>query len=89
MKRAHDNDINDCIGVVYAENDTELSWPIRSDVVYDENQIGELHDELFKYGLRWTQDRSNRVWSMTKTWLDNDVTDCIGLGYTQKLKLNY
>lgn len=44
MKTRHDNDMIDCIGVVYVENDNELSWPIKSGVVYDENQIGQWID---------------------------------------------
>ena len=37
MKTRHDNDVIDRIGIVYIENDTELSWPIGQGVVYDEN----------------------------------------------------
>ena len=28
MKTKQDNDVIDRIGVIYAKNDTELSWPI-------------------------------------------------------------
>ena len=38
------NDMFDCTGAVYDENETELSWPIKSSVYYDENQMGQLHD---------------------------------------------
>ena len=37
MKNRHDNDVTNRIGVFYAENNTELSWPIRSGTDYDEN----------------------------------------------------
>ena len=37
MKTRKDNDVTNCIGVVYVENEIELSWPIRPSVVYDEN----------------------------------------------------
>ena len=38
MKTRQDNDMTKHIGVVYAENDIELSWAIRPSVLYDENQ---------------------------------------------------
>ena len=34
--------MTDHTGVLYAENYTKLSWPIRSGVDYNENQIGQL-----------------------------------------------
>ena len=37
MKTRKDNDVTDCISAVYVEYDIELSWPIRSGVIYDEN----------------------------------------------------
>ena len=37
--------------VSYAENDTELSWSIKSSVDCDENQIGQLRDWSYKCGL--------------------------------------
>ena len=43
-KTRQDNDVMDCTCVIYAENDNELSWPIKSGAYYDENQIGQLHD---------------------------------------------
>ena len=36
-KTRQDNDMTDCIGTIYVENETELSWPIKLGVVYDEN----------------------------------------------------
>lgn len=40
MKTRHDNNVTDRNGIVYAENDIELSWPIGSGADYDENQVG-------------------------------------------------
>ena len=34
----------DRTSVLYAKNDTELSWLITSSADIDENQIGQLHD---------------------------------------------
>ena len=31
------NNMTNCTGVVYVENDTELSWPIKFFVDYDKN----------------------------------------------------
>ena len=44
MKTRQVNNVTDCIGVIYAKNDTELSWPIGSIVDYDENHIEKQHD---------------------------------------------
>ena len=41
MKTKQDNDETDGTGVVYAENETELSWSIRPCTVCDKNQIGQ------------------------------------------------
>ena len=38
------HDMTNLISEVYVENDTQLSWPIRSGADYDEYQIGQLHD---------------------------------------------
>lgn len=35
MKTRQDKDVTDCIGLVYTENDTELSEPIGPGVVCD------------------------------------------------------
>ena len=40
MKMTQDNNLIDRTSVVYAENDTELSWSIRLGVVRDEKQKG-------------------------------------------------
>ena len=39
MKTKKENDITDCIGVVHAENETELLWSLWPGVLYDENQM--------------------------------------------------
>lgn len=41
MKIKQINDMIDHTGAVYAKNDIELSWPIKSIVDYDENHIGK------------------------------------------------
>ena len=38
MKTKQDNDVTDHIGVVYAENETKLSWLIGSGVICEEDQ---------------------------------------------------
>ena len=37
MKTRQDNDLIDRVRAIYAEKNTELSWPIIPDVVYDKN----------------------------------------------------
>lgn len=37
MKTKKENDMIDRTSVIYAENDTELSWSIELAIVYDEN----------------------------------------------------
>ena len=37
MKTKEDNDVTNCIGVVYAESKIELLWPIRPGAICDEN----------------------------------------------------
>ena len=44
IKIRHDNDVIDYTGAVYTKNNTKLSWSIRSGVICDKNQIGQLHD---------------------------------------------
>ena len=43
-KTKQDKDATDGISAIYAENNTKLSWLIRSSVNYDENQIWKLRD---------------------------------------------
>ena len=51
MKRRQDYEKIDSRGVDYAEIGTELSWPIRRDVVYHENQRGKQHDRSYRCDL--------------------------------------
>ena len=44
MKTRQDNDMTDHTGVVYAENNNELSSSIKSGADCDENQIRQLCD---------------------------------------------
>ena len=44
MTTRQDNDMTDHIGVIYAKNDTKLSWPIGPSVDSDDNQKGQQHD---------------------------------------------
>ena len=37
MKTRRDNDMIDCIGTVYANNETGFSWLIESGIACDEN----------------------------------------------------
>ena len=51
MKTIQDNDVTNHADVVYAKNDIELSWPIRSGADCDENQLRQLRDLLYRHGL--------------------------------------
>ena len=44
MKTRQDNDVTNGIGVVYVENDNELSWLIRLGANCDEIQIWQKYD---------------------------------------------
>ena len=88
MKTKQDNDVTESIGVIYVKNNIELSWPTGSGADYDENQIRQLHDQLYRCGLRQKKklsscDQSNRDRSMTKTKQNNEVTDHISLVYAE------
>lgn len=51
MKTKQDNDVTDCIGVVYTENKTRLLWPIRLGAICDENHTGQRHDWSYRSSL--------------------------------------
>ena len=36
-----DNEMTNCICMVYIENGTKLSWMIRQSLVYEKNEIGQ------------------------------------------------
>ena len=44
-KTKQDSDVTERTSVVYAKNGIKLSWLIRSSVLYEENQIGQWHDQ--------------------------------------------
>lgn len=50
MKTKPDNDVINHMSLVYAKNDIELSWPIKSGADNDENHIGQLHEWLYRCG---------------------------------------
>ena len=58
MKTRQDNDMTNRTSAIYAKKETKLSWPIGSNVVYDENSIGKWHDWSNRSGLHqkwyWT-----------------------------------
>lgn len=41
MKARQDNDVTNCIGVIYSEKDIELLSLIRQGTIYDKMKIGE------------------------------------------------
>ena len=41
MKTRKDNDMTDLTNAVYTKRGNELSWPIRSGVIFYENKIGQ------------------------------------------------
>ena len=51
MKTRQDNDMIDCIGVVYAKTKTELLGPIKPGIVCYENETWYQHDQSYRYGL--------------------------------------
>lgn len=50
-KTRQDNDVTNCIGVIYTEKDIELLLLIRQGTIYDEMKIGEWHDQLYMWDL--------------------------------------
>ena len=43
----------DRIGVVYLENEIELSWLIKPGAICDKNQIGQQCNPSYRFGLHW------------------------------------
>ena len=84
MKTNQDNNVTNRTCTVYTENDTELSWPIRSGTVYDENQIRQLHkDAVYVKRKLSYRNRLDHIRSVLKTRQDNDATNRIGLVYIE------
>ena len=50
-KTRQKNNVTDLTSAIYVEKEIELSRPIRPIVVYDENQIGQQHDQSYRCGL--------------------------------------
>lgn len=44
IKIRRDNDVTDRIGMLYANNETELLWLIRLGMAYEKNQTWKWHD---------------------------------------------
>ena len=55
MKNKQDNNMIDRTYVVYAKNDSELSWPIKQDFICDENKKEQQCDWSYKFNLHWKQ----------------------------------
>ena len=51
MKIRENNDMTDCIGVVYAKTQTQLSGPIKPGAVCYENKTEQWHDRLYSCNL--------------------------------------
>ena len=49
-KTRHDNDVIDCINMVYVKIEIELLGPIELDVVCYQNQTRQWRVRLYKYG---------------------------------------
>ena len=47
--------MTDRTDVVYTKNKTELLWPIKPGMIYDENRIGQQRDQSYRSGVRWNQ----------------------------------
>ena len=54
-KTRHNNDVIDYIGVVYAENKTNLSWMIGLGAVCAYDHIRQCRDQSYRSRLRWNQ----------------------------------
>ena len=52
-KTKQDNGMTDLISLIYSKTETKLSEPVQPDAVYDENKIGQWHDQCYKCILHW------------------------------------
>ena len=86
-KTKQDNNMIECLGVVYAETETKLSGPIKRGVVCYQNQIEKQHDKLYKSDLHWKwswvvlTDRTECGLWQKKKRKNNDMIDRIGAVY--------
>ena len=55
IKTKQDNDMTDCISVVYVKTETELLGPIELGAVCYQNQTGQRHDRPYRCCLHWKQ----------------------------------
>ena len=51
MKTTQDNNVINHLGAFYIENNIELSWLIGFGAIYDENQIRQWCDRLYRCDL--------------------------------------
>lgn len=73
-KTKEDNNLIDYTGVVYAENDIELSWPIELGVDYDENHIEQLCEWLYRCSLCRKQNWVFVIYRIVYTFYDENQT---------------
>ena len=92
-KIRQDNNVTDCIGLVYTKTKIKLLGPIWLSVVSYENQIGQWCDQSYRYGL--IENEIELSWPIRtgvicdETRQDNDVTDRTGAFYANiKTKLS-
>ena len=64
IKNRQDNDVTNCIGLIYAEIETKLTGSIWSSAVYDENKIGQWHDWSYRCILC-----QKRNWTILTDWI--------------------
>ena len=93
MKTRKNNDMIDCIGVVYTKNKIELSWLIGQGAVYDKKQTGKIYGRLYRCNLHrkrnWVVVINCTRWDL---WLKLDRTIMwliVVVWFTPKSKLSY
>ena len=52
---SQDNNVTNSKGVIFTKYDIELSRPFGQCVIYDEDEIGQWHDLLYRFALRRKQ----------------------------------
>ena len=52
-KTRYDNNVIDCLNLVYLKIETELLGTISLGAVHDENHTGQRHDQSHRRGLLW------------------------------------
>ena len=74
IKTRQDNDMTNCTRIVYAKNESELSWLIRLGAICNKNQIGRRRDRSYRFG------QSEMILNFQDL---SDVIDCIGVVYAK------